>query len=221
MPEHSSVRYLFYTITLGLAFLTVYSIYIFYKGIISMTTADVFSSVTISLFFSFAVFSYLMIRGKNIKGIIGDLGLSRDKLTLKNLGYGILLFLSVLLLSLAITLISQITSIQLPTNVQMVLAGTPIWFLVFTFLVAPINEEILFRGFLVPRVGIILSAIIFAILHLSYLSISEFVAAFFFGLVAGYLFKKKRSLYSTIFAHAFVNFLTVVSLIYVGMYIHI
>ncbi|MGC8730310.1 MAG: CPBP family intramembrane glutamic endopeptidase [Candidatus Micrarchaeia archaeon] len=89
----------------------------------------------------------------------------------------------------------------------------PVYFLIFSFIIAPFTEEILFRGFLVPRLGIILSAIIFAVPHfISYLSISEFVAAFLFGLAAGYAYKKTGSLYVSILAHMLVNFLAILSI---------
>lgn len=220
-PDSKAVRYAFYSMTLILIFLIIYSVYLYYVGIITMPIGEALSSAALSLFFPFLVFSYMLARGKNLRMITQELGLTKDKLTLKNLLIGVVLFMAILAFTAALSLFSAATNIQLPTNVSALLSGTPLWFLVFTFLIAPINEEILFRGFLVPRLGIILSAIIFAVLHLSYLSISEFLAAFIFGLLAGYVFKKRRSLYSTILAHALVNFLTIISLLYVGMYIHI
>lgn len=220
-PTRKSVRYLFYFVTIILIALTALSVELYYNNQISMPMLEAFSSATISLLFPSVVFSYLLIKGQSLKTIIAQLGLTRDRLTIKNLLYGILLFLAVLALGAVLGLFSSVTNIPLPTNVQTVLAGTPLWFLIFTFLIAPINEEIFFRGFLVPRLGIVISAVIFAILHLSYLSISEFAAAFFFGLLAGYVFKKRRSLYASILAHALVNFLAILSLIYVGMYIHV
>jgi uncharacterized protein len=220
-PDSKAVRYAFYVMTVVLVFLIVYSLYLYYLNIITMPLAEALSSAALSLFFPFLVFSYLLAKGKNLRMITQELGLTRDKLTLKNLLIGLILFFAIIAFTVALSLFSAATNIPLPTNVSTLLSGTPLWFLIFTFLIAPINEEILFRGFLVPRVGIILSAIIFAILHLSYLSISEFLAAFVFGLLAGYVFKKRRSLYSTILAHALVNFLTIISLLYVGMYIHI
>ena len=78
---------------------------------------------------------------------------------------------------------------------------------------APIDEEILFRGFLVPRVGIVVSALLFAVPHLlTYASLSEFAAAFIFGLLAGYFFRRYKSLYPTILAHALVNLFTILAI---------
>lgn len=185
--------------------------------------------MALSLFFPALVFSYLYYRGNNTSSIIAQLGLSKDRMSFKVIGIGLLLFFAVILFEAALAAFSYATSIQLPTNVQQLLSGTPLYFLVFTFLIAPFDEEVLFRGFLVPRIGgifksawsgIIVSAAIFGVLHLTYLSVSEFVAAFFFGLIAGYAFTKTKSLYPSILAHMLVNFVTIASLIAVGMMLH-
>ncbi len=241
--ERQGIRLTFYFITFVLLSFIVYSGFLYNNSSINFSTLEAYSSIALSLFFPFMVFSYLLLRGNSLKWIVNDLGLSKDRFTLKVIGIGILLFLSVLIFEVAISLFSLATNIQLPTNVQNLLAGTPIYFLVFTFLIAPIDEEILFRGFLVPRCGaifrgitatvgikirdpmipwsgIIISAAIFAILHLSYWSASEFAAAFFFGIMAGYVFTKTKSLYPSILAHMIVNLITVTSLIYLGMLIH-
>ena len=201
---------------------------------------EAWSSITLSLFFAFASFSYLLWKGKTLKSIIEEFGLSRSGLTLKMLLMGIVLFFAIVLLQIILTVFQTVTGIQLPTNVSVLLAGTPLYFLIFTFLIAPINEEIFFRGFLINRAknffkgsgkanskdrwalwfGIIVSAIIFGALHIDYLSVSEFVAAFVFGILAGYVFTKTKSLYPSIIAHIVVNFLTIISLLYLGMLIH-
>jgi uncharacterized protein len=196
--------------------LLILSVVLYSNNILTGPNLEANSSIALSFMFPLIAMSYLLIKGNDLKQIIAMLGLSKDKISLYVIAIGICVFFAVVLFDFGVSLFSAATSIQLPTNVQSVLAGTPWYFLIFTFLVAPINEEIFFRGFLVPRIGIIISAIIFAVLHLSYLSISEFVAAFFFGLLAGYVFKKTKSLYASIIAHMIVNFVTIVSLFYVG-----
>jgi uncharacterized protein len=220
--ERKSIRYASYFITLLLIGLLILTVVLYDTNTITGPILEADSSIALSLFFPSVVFSYLLIKGNTISGIVKMLGLSKDKLYLRAIAIGIGLFFAVVLLDLLLGLFSAATNIPLPTNVQTLLAGTPLYFLVFTFLIAPINEEILFRGFLVPRIGIVLSAIIFAVLHLSYLSISEFLAAFFFALLAGYVFKRTKSLYPSIVAHMLVNAVTVISLIYVGgLFIHL
>jgi len=220
------VRYASYIITLLIVFLIFYSQYHYAQmGCLSYSVLSTASmpldcrlsvangTIYLSLLFPSAVFSYMLFRRRSMHEIIGELGLSRSKLTLKSIGIGIILFLSILLLSIILSIFTTVTGIQLPTNVQQLLSGMPLYLLVFSFIVAPIDEEILFRGFFVPRIGIIGSAILFALLHSSYASISEFIAALIFGLLAGYVFKKTRSLYASITGHILVNMLTVLSIL--------
>ena len=217
-----------YAITILLLLLMVLSSALYSKGYIGMPGLVAQSSIEFSLFLTSIVFSWMLYNGSTPRQIISYLGLTRDRLSAKMLGIGILLFIAIVILGLAVSAISTATNMPLPTNVQTVLAGAPLYFLVFTVIIAPINEEIFFRGFLVSKLGkmfgiafgIVLSALIFAVLHLSYLSVSEFAAALFFGLIAGYAFVKTKSLYPSIIGHILVNLVTISSLIYVGMLIH-
>ena len=206
-----TVRYAFYSITVFIAIVGWFLLWdLAAHGYITQNAFAADASIELSLFFPLIVFSYLLAKGNKLTKIIKDLGLSRKSLTLKNFLFGALLFGLILLSEFIIGEFTALTGIQLPTNVNIVLTGMPIYFLVFTFLIAPIDEEILFRGFLVPRVGIAGSAILFALPHLlTFASWSEFIAALVFGLLAGYFFKRYKSLYTTIFAHVFVNFLTI------------
>ena len=214
MPERASIRYAFYILLLGSIISIFFFPYLYAEGIIGINAANADSSIGLSLFFPLVVFAYMMAKGKNLKQIIIELGLSRRAINRKALAYGITVFLGILLLELGLGAFQAATHISLPTNVRQLLGGLPAYFFAFAVIVAPIDEEILFRGFLVPRIGIILSAFIFGILHfLSYASISEFIAAFVFGLIAGYAFKRTRSLYSTIIPHVLVNLLGILALL--------
>ncbi len=210
------LRYSFYVLTLVFLYVLVYYSYLYGIGAVSLDFANAITSMAFSMLFMFAVFSYLFVKGKKLKEIIRSLGLSRDKLNTKAITIGLKLFGIIFILEIATSLISQATGVQIPTNVSQVLGNEPIYFLLFAAFISPINEEIFFRGFLVPRIGIIFSAIIFAVLHAGYASLSEFVAALIFGILAGYYFKKYGSLYSTILAHFLVNFLTIMVLIFLG-----
>ncbi len=218
-----------YAITILLVLIIFLAGVLYARNYIGMDELTAISSIALSFFFSAIVFSWMLSRGSTPGQIVSYLGLTKDKITLKALGIGILLFIMITILGLALSLVTSLTNVQLPTNVQNILGGAPIYFLLFTAFIAPINEEILFRGFLVSKTGklfgtaagIIVSAAIFAVLHLTYLSIAEFAAAFIFGLLAGYAFVKTKSLYPSIVGHILVNLVTVTSLIYVGMFIHL
>jgi membrane protease YdiL (CAAX protease family) len=62
-------------------------------------------------------------------------------------------------------------------------------------------EEFFFRAFLVSRVGIIPSTILFAIAHIGYGSIAEILGVFGLGLILAYWFKKNKSLIQNYFGH--------------------
>lgn len=208
--EPESVRYAFYIALLALV-ISVPAMSALYLGnSLSAEDFNAYASMAVSLIFSFAVFAYLLSKDRKLGAIASGLGISKSSLNFRNLLIGVCLFLFVLLLGVLLQEFSQLTGIQLPTNVDVLLSGMPISFLLFSVFIAPLNEEILFRGFLVSRLGIVVSALLFSIPHLiSYSSISELVVAFAFGIAAGYAFKKTGSLYPSIMAHVLVNLLAI------------
>ncbi|MDO8428446.1 MAG: CPBP family intramembrane metalloprotease [Candidatus Diapherotrites archaeon] len=78
--------------------------------------------------------------------------------------------------------------------------------LVYLLTIRVIGEEIFFRGFLVPRSGILFSTIFFALGHIGFGSITEVVGAFILGGILAYWFQKYQNLYVNISAHLFYNF---------------
>ncbi|MCL4411383.1 lysostaphin resistance A-like protein [Candidatus Marsarchaeota archaeon] len=213
--SHPNIRYIFY-LSLAVCILLGFIVFgaLYAAGLVNLATAEAGSSMALSLFFLLVVFSYLLWRGRTLRQIISSLGLSRSALTARNIGIGVALFAAILVVELAIGAFSVVTGISLPTNTAQIFSGLPAYFLAFALIVAPLDEEILFRGFMVPRIGIVLSALLFGLLHLlSYLSISEFIAALAFGLLAGYVFRRTGSLYPSIAAHMLVNALGILALI--------
>ncbi len=168
-----------------------------------------------SFSFSAAALLYLRFVDKSRKPVHARLGLSAGRLTLGNVGLGILLFAIVLAFEALVSVIGGEAGISIQTNVNLLLAGAPTWFLIFTVFIAPINEEVLFRGLMVPRIGIVASAILFALPHMTYDSTFaiEVIAALLFGVLAGYVYKRTGSLYASITAHMLVNALPVLTLL--------
>jgi membrane protease YdiL (CAAX protease family) len=208
----SALKILFYSGTALLVLISLFSLLGDLTGTLNPTSASVAFTVALSLLFSFSVISYLLHKGKRPKLIIKELGLSRKAFNRKTVGYGIILFLIDLAILFAFAAFSQLTGMQINSNVQQAIGSFPLWALIFIAVIAPINEEIAFRGFLVPRIGVIWSGLVFAVLHFGYGSISEIVVALWFGLTGGYVFKKTKSLYPTIITHMAVNTLTAISL---------
>jgi membrane protease YdiL (CAAX protease family) len=94
----------------------------------------------------------------------------------------------------------------------------------FLIAIQPIGEEIYFRGFLYDKIeryagwplAVVITAVLFAIAHMSYGKIIPVIMIFFMGLVLGYIVYKSKSLYSSIIAHIVFN-VTSFTLAYLGM----
>lgn len=186
---------------------------LYYYAYIDYSTLNFVSTAALSLSFTASALTYLRFVDKSKRGIAKRLGLSREMLTFGNIAIGLLLFLIIFLMEIAVGLIGNVTGVQINTNVALIFAGAPVWFTVFASIIAPVNEEVLFRGLMVPRIGVFLSALLFAAPHLGYNSTFaiEFIAAFVFGILAGYVYKRTGSLYPSIAAHILVNLLTLVT----------
>lgn len=89
----------------------------------------------------------------------------------------------------------------------------------FGIVIAPVIEEIMFRGFLQPalknffggRYAIVLSASLFAGVHMD---IFAFFQIFILGMLLGYLYEKTQTLVASIIVHVLHNSLTLVFLLY-------
>ncbi len=170
----------------------------------------------LSLSMGTSVLTYLMAyKGMGMREAINSLGLNPRSLSKRIIIIALMLFSIIVILSLSISVIGDITGTTISTNVAQALSGAPLWLYAFNVFIVPINEEMLFRGLMVPRIGIIASAIIFGLGHASYDSTFaiEVIAAIVFGLLAGYAFKKSKSLYPSIIAHMLVNMLAILSII--------
>ncbi len=203
-----------------------------------LTEPDLVLTALFSLFLSSISISYMFLKGMDWSGIVESLGLNTEKFNMKLLLYGITIFFVIFLLEIAVTVASSALGIQISTNTGLLLSGAPAWFLVFATFISPINEEIFFRGFLIKGIahissqlsgtvndfykntgaawtGILLGAFLFGLSHASYDSTFgiDMLAAGLFGILAGYVYRKTRSLYPSIIAHMLVNLLAVVAFI--------
>ncbi len=81
--------------------------------------------------------------------------------------------------------------------------------LALTVLFAPLAEELFFRGYLQKKFGVLLTAVVFGLLHAGFASVFEIVAAISAGLVLGWHVRKYKQLFPAIFAHALYNLYSV------------
>ena len=94
--------------------------------------------------------------------------------------------------------------------------------LIFTAATAAIVEELIFRGYIQPRIeyifkkpiwGIIGSALLFALLHLSYATWLQFFGPLFIGLVFSIFYWKYRNIRFLIICHFFIDLIGLLSII--------
>lgn len=126
--------------------------------------------------------------------------------------------------SAAITLALSYFGLLDTQKVQLKLLSLPLPALVAAFTLAPLAEEMLFRGLVFRKVsefriaggkpagelaGALSSSIIFAALHASYGSLAELAVAFAIGMVFCWFVKRTKSLFPSILAHASFNFLSI------------
>jgi uncharacterized protein len=82
--------------------------------------------------------------------------------------------------------------------------------LVFTAFTAGITEEFIFRGYMISRLSllfrnkylpIVISALLFAAIHLGYKSAGELIFTFLFGIIFGYHYQKYRNIKVLMIVH--------------------
>lgn len=74
----------------------------------------------------------------------------------------------------------------------------------FFSMLAPLGEEILFRGILQPRFGIVAQAAAFAAMHVAGVTVSQGILVFLFGIALG-LAARRWGLWASIVAHGTYN----------------
>jgi len=77
--------------------------------------------------------------------------------------------------------------------------------MVYYLVVRVFAEEVFFRGFLVKKIGIFGSSVIFGLAHFAYGSVIEVIGAFAAGLFLAYYFKKNDNLIPVILGHMAFN----------------
>jgi membrane protease YdiL (CAAX protease family) len=136
-------------------------------------------------------------------------------------GVGLAIWMSVLL---ALLLLAGLVSLlggdealpQQPPSLVLWIGALPIAARAAIALSAGIVEEIFFRGFLQPRVGILLSTVLFALAHLGYGQPFMLVGVTLLSLLYADLMRRRGSVWAPIAAHAvfdLVQLLVVVPLV--------
>ena len=124
-----------------------------------------------------------------------------------------LFILTIAMLSALATALAFFNAYDAATVAQAVSRQPPL-VLVAAVLIAPVSEELLFRGYLLRKTGVLVSSILFALSHVFWSAWSELAAAFAVGLLFAWFVEKNKNIVPCILVHAAYNFLSIYSIIY-------
>ena len=182
-------------------------------GIVGIIYLALFGAVehisTLYLHMSFLCFALYFLWPERKKLIAGCGSLP------KRLGYGVLVFFILILAAVAVNLIIKAAGIDDQQEVIKVVSGLPLYLIIMAFTLGPISEELFFRAFMVPRIGVPASSILFAMTHIAYGSIAEIAGAFFLGFVLANAYYFLRDPLPCIVAHALFNLLSIILILWV------
>ncbi|SDM78193.1 hypothetical protein SAMN04488137_1904 [Fictibacillus solisalsi] len=117
--------------------------------------------------------------------------------------------------ALAVVLANLLLHLFLPERMlddgginERIFRKVPIWHIAFLTAVISIAEEWLFRGAIQPLLGLSLTSLLFAVLHVRYIKKPVlFIAAVLLSFLLGYLYEKTNNLIVPMTAHFFIDFL--------------
>ena len=130
-------------------------------------------------------------------------------------------YVAVTIWSLGIEFLDVPEWLKVPDNATDILetAGLPLTIITVAVL-APIGEEIVFRGFAIPglasrlgiTVAILITSAVFALIHLPGLGVGILPVTFILGLAFAFVYHKTQSLILAIATHALHNAITIIAL---------
>lgn len=118
-----------------------------------------------------------------------------------------------ILFAAALTAVSQYQEVDENERAQAIGLGVGLGGALLIAVGSSLSEEVLFRGFLQPRIGMLGQAAVFAIAHLSYVNVVEIVVTFGLALLFGFLYKRTGSLWAPIAGHFAFNLLNLVFIV--------
>lgn len=160
-------------------------------------------------------FILLYLEKKNLKQALQYLGLTKEKPG-RQVFDGLRLFVLFFFVFLLLGAILQLAGILDASKVAEVVLKQPLYMLLIAATLAPIAEELFFRGYLQKKIGIVFTSLIFAAMHYAYGSVAEIVAAFVMSMIAGGWVRKHKTLAPVILAHALYNTLSITLALTVG-----
>jgi membrane protease YdiL (CAAX protease family) len=97
-------------------------------------------------------------------------------------------------------------------NVAQKIIELPLYILVLAVIFAPLTEELLFRALLVPRIGIVPSALVFGVMHFAYGSVVEIIGVVIVGVILALVYRYSKSITPCILIHLLYNLMSIVTM---------
>lgn len=166
---------------------------------------QILANLLIDFLLVFLPVAYLKSKRKNVLESLGLRKIPLPELAKQTIVLFVALFAVSLVLSFAMHQLG-ISDLQKVEQTLKDLMKTAPLLVVYAIIVRPFAEEIFFRAFLTPRLGILVSSLVFGAAHFFYGSMTEMIGAFVLGLILAYFYMKNKNLLPNIFAHYLYNF---------------
>jgi uncharacterized protein len=207
--------YLFFIDPL-LGFLKVFS----FASVLGINNFIFFGILVILLFFIIPFAWYFLIDGYSFEKMFEKLSLHGEGIDIAFL-WGViaalLMFLTTIVFSFVLIYFMNVNQESLKTVLETA-AGLSAISMIIIF-IQTIAAEIYFRGFILEKINsfagkniaVVITAVLYGVLHLSYGNFYPAVLPIFLGLILGYVVVKTKNLYSAMFAQIFFNLIVFIT----------
>ncbi|MBD3209822.1 CPBP family intramembrane metalloprotease [Candidatus Micrarchaeota archaeon] len=144
---------------------------------------------------------------KDLKTTLDGLSFPGD--VLRNLVMSVNGFVLVICTLLVLGIVAALVGFADQSAVYEKVAELPVYILAFAVVFAPVSEELFFRAFLVDRVGVVLSSLLFGLMHFAYGSAVEIIGAALIGVVLAFIYKASKSITPCLVIHLTYNLMSI------------
>ncbi|MFH1247193.1 MAG: CPBP family intramembrane glutamic endopeptidase [Candidatus Micrarchaeota archaeon] len=152
---------------------------------------------------------------KSWKSVLSFLGLTYKKGQWKQIVFDTLSLFFLIIFFLTIeSVILSVFNLDDSAKVAVSISQFSLLAIIVAATLGPFAEELFFRGLLQKYLGVFITAVIFAVLHYSFGSVTEIIGAFTAGAILGYWVKCRNSnLWPVIFAHSLYNLVSILMVV--------
>lgn len=171
-------------------------------------------------FFSFAMF---FLWKKDLRTTLDSLGIPGN--LKKNILYTVGGFITISISLVILSIMLNYAGLNDQQNINDIIKGLPLYLLAMAVIFAPFSEELLFRALFINKlkkytksaaIAVLVSALIFASLHLTYNSVVELAGAFVIGAILGAVYVKSESIIPPIAIHMVFNLVSITLMLWFG-----